>query len=105
MSQVKKTGLGSSAALVTSLVASLLVHFKVISDECSAKDLEIVHNLSQYCHCLAQGKIGSGFDVASAVYGSQIYRRFDPSPMASLMNSADADWKKLYESLGAGSQM
>ena len=30
---------------------------------------ELVHNLAQLVHANAQGKIGSGFDVAAAVYG------------------------------------
>lgn len=38
--------------------------------------LRIAHNLSQICHCHAQGKVGSGFDVSSAVYGSHVYTRF-----------------------------
>lgn len=40
---------------------------------------ERLHNLAQAAHCAAQGKVGSGFDVASAVYGSCLYRRFSPS--------------------------
>jgi phosphomevalonate kinase len=38
----------------------------------------MIHNLAQAAHCAAQGKVGSGFDVASAVYGSCIYQRFMP---------------------------
>jgi phosphomevalonate kinase len=71
---VRKTGLGSSAALVTSLVASLLHAFGLGDDE-----LDKIHNLAQICHCHAQGKVGSGFDVSSAVYGSHVYRRFPKS--------------------------
>jgi uncharacterized protein YuzB (UPF0349 family) len=29
----------------------------------------VAHNLAQLVHAVAQGKIGSGFDVAAAVYG------------------------------------
>lgn len=79
---VKKTGLGSSAALVTSIVAAILSHLNLISSEMAPKDLLLVHNIAQYSHCLAQGKIGSGFDVSSAVYGSQIYRRFEASELS-----------------------
>jgi phosphomevalonate kinase len=39
----------------------------------------VLHNLAQLAHCAAQGKIGSGFDVATAVYGSSVYQRFSPS--------------------------
>jgi phosphomevalonate kinase len=43
-----------------------------------------LHNLAQAAHCAAQGKVGSGFDVAAAVYGTCIYRRFSPSVLSSL---------------------
>jgi phosphomevalonate kinase len=42
-----------------------------------------LHNLAQAAHCAAQGKVGSGFDVASAVFGSCLYRRFSPAILAS----------------------
>lgn len=85
--EVAKTGMGSSAALTTSLVGALLQWFGVIAlpteqqaDSSNSSDTaesrRIVHNLSQLVHANAQGKIGSGFDVAAAVYGTQLYRRF-----------------------------
>jgi phosphomevalonate kinase len=43
-----------------------------------------LHNLAQAAHCAAQGKVGSGFDVAAAVYGTCIYRRFSPSVLDGL---------------------
>lgn len=43
-----------------------------------------LHNLAQAAHCAAQGKIGSGFDVAAAVYGSCNYRRFSPQVLEEL---------------------
>lgn len=91
---VSKTGMGSSAALTTSLVGAFLQYFNAVDLSIeSEEDKLIVHNLSQLVHAIgtytvilysfmlnlvitAQGKIGSGFDVASAVYGSLIYRRF-----------------------------
>jgi phosphomevalonate kinase len=75
---VRKTGLGSSAALVTSLVGALLQSANLYS-------LERAHNLSQLCHCHAQGKVGSGFDVSAAVYGSHVYTRFDKSILEELL--------------------
>lgn len=78
ITKVAKTGLGSSAGLVTSLTAALL---SVLVEGFDAKDLKwkrAVHNLAQVAHCRAQGKIGSGFDVASATFGSIFYQRFDP---------------------------
>ncbi|KZO95550.1 Phosphomevalonate kinase [Calocera viscosa TUFC12733] len=90
ISQVHKTGLGSSAALITSLVCALLLHTNVVSSTELAKDeptrdRELVHNAAQYVHCLAQGKVGSGFDVASAVFGSQLYRKFGPAVLEPIM--------------------
>lgn len=48
--------------------------------------LDLVHNMAQYVHCLAQGKVGSGFDICSAVKGSQIYTRFDERVLRALMS-------------------
>jgi len=87
---VNKTGLGSSAAMITALVSSILGYFKIIDIPASEEDakkidtkndfsLNFLHNVAQYCHCLAQGKVGSGFDVSAAVWGSHVYRRFNPA--------------------------
>ncbi|XMA17950.1 hypothetical protein WAI453_010741 [Rhynchosporium graminicola] len=81
-----KTGLGSSAALVTAFTGAILSHylppstFTLSSPEGQSK----LHNLAQAAHCAAQGKVGSGFDVAAAVYGTCVYRRFSPSILSSL---------------------
>lgn len=86
--EVVKTGMGSSAALATSLVGALLSWFKVIrlnSTVKIAEDRRVLHNLAQLAHAVAQGKIGSGFDVAAAVYGTQIYKRFAPEVAAILI--------------------
>ncbi|ELU42518.1 phosphomevalonate kinase [Rhizoctonia solani AG-1 IA] len=89
--QVHKTGLGSSASLITSLVSALLLHFGAISPDSLSSDAtsnegrELAHNVAQYVHCLAQGKVGSGFDVSSAVFGSQVYQRFEPTVIADIM--------------------
>jgi len=81
-----KTGLGSSAALVTALTAALLTHYldPVLFDLDSPTGRRVLHNLAQAAHCAAQGKVGSGFDVAAAVYGSSRYRRFSPSVLSQL---------------------
>lgn len=86
LSSAHKTGLGSSAALVTSLTAALLFHYLPTehSSMTSSQGRTILHNLSQAAHCAAQGKIGSGFDIAAAVYGSCIYRRFSPALLSSI---------------------
>ncbi|KAI9027180.1 phosphomevalonate kinase [Phycomyces nitens] len=85
LKSVHKTGLGSSAALTTSLVAALCVHFKA-ADLDNNQDRTLVHNLAQFVHCFAQGKVGSGFDVSAAVWGSHRYRRFNPQVLSSIMD-------------------
>ncbi|KAH9883799.1 ribosomal protein S5 domain 2-type protein [Xylariomycetidae sp. FL2044] len=81
-----KTGLGSSAALVTSLTAALLTYYlpPTIFNLATEQGKRTLHNLAQAAHCAAQGKVGSGFDIATAVYGSCRYRRFSPSVLKSL---------------------
>ena len=96
---VNKTGMGSSAALVTSVVGGLLQFFGVVSlpstseaskEETNYSDrLRISHNLAQICHCYSQGKVGSGFDVSSAVYGSHVYTRFSKDIINSLLEDVD----------------
>ncbi|KAK0983068.1 phosphomevalonate kinase [Friedmanniomyces endolithicus] len=80
ISKAHKTGLGSSAALVTALTGALLSYYLPRETYDTTTDLgkRQLHNLAQAAHCAAQGKVGSGFDVASAVHGSCIYRRFSP---------------------------
>ncbi|KAL5355997.1 ribosomal protein S5 domain 2-type protein [Aspergillus floccosus] len=81
--EAHKTGLGSSAALVTSLVSALVIHRTMQPDDLGAAR-DKLHNLAQAAHCAAQGKVGSGFDVAAAIYGSCLYRRFSPSILESI---------------------
>jgi len=127
---IHKTGLGSSAALVTSLVGALLAFFGVVSlpetvdgEEALEEDmtlppagfengdsdegvatpdgmenngkhkegLKIAHNLAQICHCYAQGKVGSGFDVSSAIYGSHIYTRFSRRLVGKFLDGLDQE--------------
>ncbi|KAI8228061.1 hypothetical protein K4K54_002442 [Colletotrichum sp. SAR 10_86] len=86
LSEAHKTGLGSSAALVTSLTAALLTHHlpSNLFNLSSEAGKHTLHNLAQAAHCAAQGKVGSGFDVAAAVFGSCRYRRFSPSLLDGL---------------------
>ena len=102
--EIAKTGLGSSATLVTSLSAALFHAFGAVELPTRAADtdarppppwalkgdaaLSLLHNFAQLCHCAAQGKVGSGFDVCVAVYGSQHYTRFSPSTIAPLLRLA-----------------
>lgn len=83
--RVAKTGLGSSAGLVTVLTTAILSFFLGKKDEGQVSELKsLVHNIAQIAHCYAQKKIGSGFDVAAATFGSIIYQRFDPDILNEL---------------------
>jgi len=82
--------------LVTAFVAAMLLHYLpvdiVVINTVAGKAR--VHNLAQAAHCTAQGKIGSGFDVAAAVYGSCIYRRFSPNVLEHLGELGSIDFAK-----------
>ena len=86
LSQAHKTGLGSSAALVTALTTAVIAHYAPdkVTDVRSTEVRSRLHNLAQAAHCAAQGKVGSGFDVAAATYGSCVYKRFSPSILEGL---------------------
>ncbi|ORX40912.1 ribosomal protein S5 domain 2-type protein [Kockovaella imperatae] len=105
--QTNKTGLGSSAALVTSITAAVLQHLKAVTIQPEAgpsRSIDLIHNLAQLSHCTAQGKVGSGFDISSAVYGTHQYKRFSPSilssvqasdPLLPLLRSPDWDYQAI----------
>ncbi|XP_043692329.1 phosphomevalonate kinase, peroxisomal-like isoform X2 [Telopea speciosissima] len=95
--EVAKTGLGSSAAMTTAVVAALLQYLGVVNlplptnildqGKIESEDLDLVHVVAQSAHCIAQGKVGSGFDVSAAVYGSQRYVRFSPAVLSSAQDA------------------
>jgi phosphomevalonate kinase len=71
----KKTGLGSSAALTVSLLAACLQYLGLPTSDGESYSKEF------HCHCqllnaFLQNKVGSGFDIAASIYGSQLFRRF-----------------------------
>jgi phosphomevalonate kinase len=68
-------------------------------DKDAKQALDIVHSVAQYAHCLAQGKVGSGFDVSSAVYGTHKYRRFSPSILTPLLDSTTSASESLLDHL------
>ncbi|KAG5440398.1 hypothetical protein PCK2_000531 [Pneumocystis canis] len=80
---------------MTSMIAALVLH---LSNE--KFDLQItqnkwiIHNLSQIAHCCVQEKVGSGFDIAAACFGSCLYRRFDPSIIDSIEDYTSTTFKK-----------
>lgn len=113
---VHKTGLGSSAAMTTSLVACFLLHLQAVIPQepgsIETEDLALIHNLAQLAHCAAQGKVGSGFDVSAAIWGSQLYRRFEPEVLQACLDEGDKVFAEGEESeqerrvrLGARSEL
>ncbi|KAI4116947.1 MAG: hypothetical protein LQ345_002722 [Seirophora villosa] len=96
LSEAHKTGLGSSAALVTAFTAAVLTHYLDQSQLTlnSESGRACLHNIAQAAHCAAQGKVGSGFDVAAAVYGSCVYRRFSSSILVVLGEVGSAGFSK-----------
>lgn len=64
--------MGSSAALVTSLVAALMAFFvPAMNFDEQQKDLELVHSLAQLSHCYVQRKVHSEvFSLATALVWS-----------------------------------
>eukprot|EP01029_Cantina_marsupialis_P003824 TRINITY_DN13854_c0_g1_i1.p1 TRINITY_DN13854_c0_g1~~TRINITY_DN13854_c0_g1_i1.p1 ORF type:complete len:436 (+),score=72.96 TRINITY_DN13854_c0_g1_i1:221-1528(+) len=102
VSKSGKTGLGSSAAMVTSIICGTMKATGLISDLnplTSPRILNILYNLSTIAHCLAQGKLGSGFDTSCAVFGSQVFGR---CPQVKMQECMDFFGRKELE-LGSGS--
>jgi phosphomevalonate kinase len=79
--KVCKSGLGSSACLVTSMVGALCHAFQ--------KSDAVHYNLAQISHCYAQGKVGSGFDVSAACHGSHVYQRFPETILQELLSTLE----------------
>ncbi len=83
---VVKSGLGSSAAIAVATIDSVMKLYGMGTCE-----NEALHKLSQLAHNLASGKIGSGFDVATAVYGSIVYSRYSPDIIDSFPKDYTSD--------------
>ena len=87
-----KTGLGSSAALVSSLTGAVLATFADTSGPfadfsgpvAASRGKTLAFVVAQLAHAEAQHSIGSGFDIASAVVGSCRYVRFSPERLAGV---------------------
>lgn len=77
-------GIGSSACLIVSLISSLMFSWNLIDEKVFYREekdskLSLIHLLSQIANIIAQNKIGSGFDISTAMYGSQIFQKFPES--------------------------
>ncbi len=68
----EKSGLGSSSAVVSGVVAELFLLNGFGLEENKDK----MHKVAQIAHALASGKIGSGFDIATTIYGTVKYVRY-----------------------------
>lgn len=75
--RIAKSGLGSSAALTVATIASVLRAMEVKANK------NQIHKLAQIAHSMATGKVGSGFDIAAATYGSILYTRYSPEIVKS----------------------
>lgn len=88
----QKIGFGSSAAISVAIVAALLKFHGIDVKEKRSKDL--IYKIAATAHYIAQGKVGSGFDIAAATFGGIIvYKRFDPKWLIAEINSG----KKIAE--------
>lgn len=90
--KVVKSGLGSSAAITVASIASVLKALEVKANK------NQVHKLAQIAHSFATGKVGSGFDIAAASYGSILYTRYSPEIVKALPpDYANRDLVKLIK--------
>jgi hypothetical protein len=112
--QVSKTGLGSSAALTTSVASAVLLCAGAVQLDSPAgaesplretlpapASRALIHTVAQVAHGLAQGKVGSGFDVCSAAYGSIEYTRVPPSSLGEAMGRVEAALSAVAEAAAA----
>lgn len=79
-----KVGFGSSAAVCVAIVGAVL---KINGYDLSKKETkDAVFKIACTAHYLAQGKVGSSFDIAASTYGGVLkYTRFDPKWLAAEM--------------------
>lgn len=86
INEVTKTGLGSSACLIISVLGILVNELSGNNETFTQKKIEI---LGQIINSLAQKKIGSGFDIACAVFGSIVYTKMDAAKFSALVTLMD----------------
>ncbi|NUN11162.1 hypothetical protein HUU53_00775 [Candidatus Micrarchaeota archaeon] len=86
-----KAGLGSSAAVTTATTAAIMALHEY---DVTGKDKDLIHKISQYAHSEAQGKIGSGFDIAASAFGAAKYVRYSPTMInkENFPQFLDSDW-------------
>ncbi|RHY46935.1 hypothetical protein DYB30_011983 [Aphanomyces astaci] len=118
--KVAKTGMGSSAALITSLVGALLGFFDAAQlptkagphDTSTQADVTLVHNLAQIAHSIAQekgmhmimGDVNAGSATVSMVRKVLTWQSHDPVGAAALwadLNAQNMAIPALFEQLHA----
>ncbi|KAK8890205.1 phosphomevalonate kinase [Tritrichomonas musculus] len=80
-----KTGLGSSSATTVAIIKCLLNLFPTsqlssvksvdLTKENLEKNMQLIFKMASVSHSIAQGNIGSCFDISCSVWGSQMFRR------------------------------
>ncbi len=97
----KKIGFGSSAAATVAIIGAVLAYHGTEIIIRNAKDL--IYKLAAIAHYLAQGKVGSSFDIAASVYGGAfVYRKFDSQWLMKELENirikelAEKNWQDLY---------
>lgn len=87
-----KSGLGSSAAATVAMACGILSFHGI-------EDLTWAHHAAQVAHNKAQGKIGSGYDVAASAFGSQEYQRYSPSFVEDFPKTGSSVWDSFIRPL------
>jgi phosphomevalonate kinase len=82
-----KTGLGSSAGAIVVTVGAVIRQFLGEAHK------NIINALSQIANLAAQNKIGSNFDISTAVYGSHLYKNI--LPKMAYETTSTLDFQKL----------
>lgn len=89
-----KTGLGASAAVTVATVGAIFSAFNLSIK----KNLNLITKISHFSHFLAQGKVGSGFDISAAVFGTHIYSRFSSEIISDLTHETKIEkLAKIFE--------
>lgn len=94
---LQKLGFGSSAAAVVATIKALFAHAGYTIS--SPDNLERIFKLAIIAHYQAQGKCGSGFDIAAATYGTTlIYTRYNQTwfdTQSTPLTCIDEPWPDL----------
>ena len=105
-----KSGLGSSSAVTVATTGAVLELHEF--DSKTPEGRGTIHKLSQLSHAMVQKKVGSGFDVATCLYGEHVYERYSPKMIpdlsakpASIKEIIDKEWDYRIEALPIPAQL